>query len=91
MITFTKLERLLKDRGLNWSDLTKASLSKNMYLKFKKNQIIQTDSIDKICAWLNVQPGDIMSYVSNEQELEDQIVNEINKLQTKLKQIQKNK
>ena len=33
--------------------------------KLSKNQIVTTDTIDKICKYLDVDPGDIMEYVSD--------------------------
>ena len=43
--------------------------------------------IDKICKELNCQPGDIMSYVDNEQAEKTKIEAQIAELQAKLKRM----
>lgn len=40
-----------------------------MPTKFSLNRVVKTDVIDKICAYLHVQPGDIMEWVEDEDEL----------------------
>lgn len=40
-----------------------------MPAKFQKNRIVNTDTIDKVCKFLRVQPGDIMEWVENEDDL----------------------
>ena len=36
--------------------------------KLKKNERVNTDTINKLCKLLNCQPGDIMEYVEDESE-----------------------
>lgn len=33
--------------------------------KLSKNQVVTTSTIDKICTYLDVDPGDIMEYMSD--------------------------
>jgi DNA-binding Xre family transcriptional regulator len=54
---------LLEQARLNWPTLSKLS----------KGRTIQTDILDRICAALNCQPGDIMEYIPEQDDsrLED--------------------
>ena len=60
---------MLKEKGMTWKDLCQAGISVNMPTKFSLNRVVKTDVIDKICAYLHVQPGDIMEWVEDEDEL----------------------
>lgn len=67
MIKYYRLFDLLNRRGMKKTDLyeiiTPPTLS-----KLVKGLSVTTDTIAKICDFLNVQPGDIMEYVPNEQK-----------------------
>lgn len=68
-ISYKKLFHLLIDKGIKDSDLRKLSgISAPTMAKIKQDKIIQTDIINKICAALDCQPGDIMEYVSERKE-----------------------
>ena len=69
MIVYRKLNNLLKEKGMTCKDLCQAGISVNMPTKFSLNRVVKTDVIDKICAYLHVQPGDIMEWVEDEDEL----------------------
>ena len=89
MIVYYKLENILKERGMIWKDLCNAGISVNMPVKFSQNRLITTETIDKVCTYLKVQPGDIMEWVEDESEAErKQIEAQIAELQAKLKQMQ---
>lgn len=62
MIKYYKLWRLLDERGMKRQDL-KPHVSAQTLAKMSKGQNINMDSIDKICAVLDVQPGDIMEHI----------------------------
>lgn len=48
------------------SELRKlANISAPTMSKLRNNKIIQTDIIDKICATLECQPGDIMEHIKD--------------------------
>ena len=88
MIVYYKLENILKERGMIWKDLCNAGISVNMPVKFSQNRPITTETIDKVCTYLKVQPGDIMGWVEDESEAErKQIEAQIAELQAKLKQM----
>lgn len=88
MIVYYKLENILKERGMIWKDLCNAGISVNMPVKFSQNRPITTETIDKVCTYLKVQPGDIMEWVEDESEAErKQMEAQIAELQAKLKQM----
>ena len=90
MIIYRKLEKLLKERGMKWKDLCNAGISPNMPVKFSKNKTMNTQIIDKVCAFLKVQPGDIMEWVENENELKIKSIEaQIAELQAKKKELEK--
>lgn len=91
MIVYYKLEKILKERQMKWKDLENAGLSMNMPRKFANNQSVTIETVDKVCAYLDVQPGDIMEYIDEKKIEEKKIQNEIDILEAKLKELQKKK
>ena len=69
MINYTKLWILLTEKGLKRTDLI-PTISSSTLAKLGNNNKVNTDTIDKLCEFLNCQPGDIMEYVSKK-ELEE--------------------
>ena len=65
MIKYYKLLDLLNRKGLKKTDLLKI-LSSRTVAKLSKGENVNTDVINKICKFLNVQPGDIMEYIEEE-------------------------
>ena len=66
-IYYYKLFDLLNRRGLKKGDLMKmANISNVTVAKLGGNKIVQTDTLDKVCAALNCQPGDIMEWLPDE-------------------------
>lgn len=64
MIEFAKLFDKLKAEGkpaTAW--LREHGIHPSVVNKLRKNEQINTGTIDRICALLNCQPGDIMEYV----------------------------
>ena len=61
MICYDKLFELLKSRGFKKKELLKV-MSPPTLAKFAKHESITTDVINKVCAHLGCQPGDIMEY-----------------------------
>jgi len=70
MIVYYKLEKILKERNMQWKDLCEAGISINTPTKFTHNKTMNTNVIDKVCVFLKVQPGDIMEWVENENQAE---------------------
>lgn len=64
MIKYNKLFALLESRGksavyfLRQEGIHPATMN-----KLRKNERVNTDTIDKLCEKLDCQPGDIMEYV----------------------------
>lgn len=86
MIVFNKLGDYLNANGMKYVDLQKKlGLSPTIVAKFQKNRSVTTDTIDKVCAFLKVQPGDIMEWVEDENALKKkEITRQIEALQKQL-------
>lgn len=68
-IMFYKLLDILNRRGLSKKDLqTISGFSSATMAKISAHACISLVVVNKICASLNVQPGDIMEYVPDEDE-----------------------
>jgi len=67
MIRYFRLFDLLARRGMKKTDLY-AVISPPSMSKLSKGESVTTDTIAKICKFLNCQPGDIMEYVPEETE-----------------------
>ena len=91
MIVYDKLGDYLKSQNMKYIDLQNAlGLSPSMTAKFTKNRTISTDTLNKVCEYLHVQPGEIMEWIpdseyekanAEKQAIEQQIA----ELQAKLK------
>ena len=82
MIVYYKLASLLKERNMNWKDLSAAGIGINAPQNFSQNKYMNTTNIDKVCMYLGVQPGDIMECV-DEKDIEKA------KLEAQMAEIQK--
>lgn len=64
MISYKPLLKLLIDRGIKKQDLQeKTKLSWSTIAKFNTNENVSLDVIDKLCAALDCQPGDLIEYI----------------------------
>lgn len=63
MIKYYKLFDLLNRREMKKTDLLQI-ISSPTLAKLGKGDVIKTDIIDKICQFLECQPGDIMEYIT---------------------------
>lgn len=62
-IRYFKLFDMLARRGMKRTDLiVKVGLSSSTVAKLSKGKPVTTDTIDRICERLGVQPGDIMEH-----------------------------
>lgn len=68
MLIYTKLWILLNQRGMKKTDL-KQIMSSATLAKLGKNEPVSSTVIEKICNFLNCQPGDIMENVTKEDAL----------------------
>lgn len=93
MIIYNKLGDYLKSQNKKWIDLQNAlSLSPSMTAKFTKNRTMSTDTLNKVCEYLQVQPSEIMEWIPdaeyNKANEEKQAIEvQIAELQAKLKQM----
>ena len=95
MIIYNKLANILQERNMQWKDLCNGGLSINTPAKFSHNRTMNTENIDKVCTFLQVQPSDIMEWISDEEyekqrqkaqnEAKQAIETQIAELQAKLK------
>lgn len=69
MITFYRLWDRLNRSGKKQKDL-KDILSPATINKLRKNEIVTTDTINKICIYLECQPEDILEFQPEEPEKE---------------------
>ena len=94
MIVYDKLGDYLKSKNMKYIDLQrKLALSPSMTAKFTKNRTISTDTLNKVCEYLKVQPGDIMEWIPDEKynkanEEIASIEQQIAELQAKKKELQ---
>lgn len=66
-IKYYKLFDLLARKGGNKSDLrAKTGIASQTMAKLSKNGNVTTDVIDRICAVMDCQPGDIMEYIEDD-------------------------
>lgn len=72
MLRYYKLFDLLNRRDMKKTDLLEV-LSAPTLAKISKGKNIQTDVIDKICLFLECQPGDIMEYFYHEPEEDEPV------------------
>lgn len=94
MIVYNKLGDYLKSKNMKYIDLQRElALSPSMTAKFTKNRTMSTDTLNKVCEYLKVQPSDIMEWIPDEEynkanaELAS-IEAQIAELQAKKKQLQ---
>lgn len=66
-IKYYKLFDLLNRKGLKKKDLLSV-LSPATVTKLSKHGIVTTDTIGRLCEFLDCQPGDLMEYESLEKE-----------------------
>ena len=92
-VTYNKLGDYLKSQNMKYIDLQNAlGLSPSMTAKFTKNRIISTDTLNKLCEYLHVQPSEIMEWIPDseyeKQNAEKQAIEaQIAELQAKLKKM----
>lgn len=88
-----KLSDYLQTKNMKYIDLQRElSLSPSVVAKFQKNRPVNTDTIDKICTYFHCQPGEIMEWVENEDELKErEIQAQIDALQKQLAEVKANK
>lgn len=62
MIVYDKLHRLLRTKGMKYTDL-RAVVSGPTLAKMNKGESVTTTILSRICTYLECQPGDIMENI----------------------------
>lgn len=68
MIRFEKLKRLMDEKEIKKFYLRTHGISPAIVDKILSSGDVSTVTINKVCALLNCQPGDIMEYVPDQPE-----------------------
>ena len=64
MIVYYKLDKLLNERKITKTKLCKdTKISTNIVSKISKNEVFKTDTLNRICEYLHVQPSEIMEWI----------------------------
>ena len=93
VIVYYKLDTLLKERKITKTQLTKdTGISTNIVSKISKNEVLKTDTLNRICEYLHVQPSEIMEWIPDSEyekvNAEKQAIEaQIAELQAKLKKM----
>lgn len=93
MIVYYKLDTLLDERKITKTQLCKdTGISTNVVSKISKNEVFKTDTLNRICEYLHVQPSEIMEWIPDAEynkanEEKQAIEAQIAELQAKLKQM----
>lgn len=73
MIVYYRLDALLSERKITKTQLCKdTGISTNIVSKISKNEGFKTETINRLCEYLEVQPGEIMEWIPDKkwEELE---------------------
>ena len=93
MIVYYKLNTLLDERKITKTQLCKdTGISTNVVSKISKNEVFKTDTLNRICEYLHVQPSEIMEWIPDaeynaQNEEKAKLEAQIAELQAKLKQM----
>jgi len=63
MISYKPLFHTLLEKNVNLSDLADAGISTAVIAKFKKNEHVNTSTLEKICKYLDCNIKDIIEYI----------------------------
>ena len=67
-VSYSKLWKVLVDKELSKAELRKrADISANTMTRMRKNEPVTLDLLSRICKELNVDFGDIVSYIPDEE------------------------
>ncbi|HKM21653.1 MAG: helix-turn-helix transcriptional regulator [Saccharofermentanales bacterium] len=70
--SYNKLWKLLVDKKMSKADLRKASgVSPNTMTKLRRDEPVMLSVLDKICKVLDVNYGDIVDYVADEEDMQN--------------------
>lgn len=64
MISYKPFQKMLIDRGLKKQEVIRlAGISNATMAKLNTNDYVSLEVIDKLCAALDCQPGDLLEYI----------------------------
>ena len=70
--SYNKLWKLLVDKKMSKADLRKASgVSPNTMTKLRRDEPVMLSVLDKICKVLDVNYGDTVDYVADEEDMQN--------------------
>lgn len=68
-VSYNKLWKLLIDKKISVSDLRKAAnVAPNTMTKLRRDEDVSLDVLGRICSVLNVNIGDIMDFIFDDQK-----------------------
>lgn len=68
-VSYKKLFLLMEQRGIKKYDLRKRGLSPTIVDRLVKDNDVNTSTIMRLCEILQCQPGDIMEYVKDAEDI----------------------
>lgn len=70
IISYKPLFHVLLDRDIKKEELRKLTgISSSTMAKMSKNEIVSLKVIDSICKALNIQPGDMLEYIPDKENI----------------------
>ena len=67
MIVYDKLWKLIKEKKVSQYKLNNLGISHSTLTRLKRNQVVSTETIDKLCAILQCKVEDIMEYTETKE------------------------
>lgn len=66
-VNYERLNNVLKDKNMTMSELRKkADIAPNTMTRIRKNEEVSLDVLGRMCGILNVNFGDIVDYIPDE-------------------------
>ena len=62
MITYDGLWEVMKEKGVSQYRLKAEGISNSTLTRLKRNEVVTTETIDKLCQILKCEVGDIIKY-----------------------------
>ena len=70
-VSYNKLWKLLVDKKMSKADLRKAAdISPNTMTKLRRNEPVNLATLEKVCTLLNVDFGDLIEHIPDEENAE---------------------
>ena len=71
MISYEKLWSVMKEKGVSqYTLIKKHGISPGQITRLKRNESVSTHTIETFCRILCCQPGDLMTYIQDEESEE---------------------